>query len=128
VGTGSGILAIAAKLLGAGRVLAVDVDPTALEVAAENAHTNNVEFELGAAGEAIAEPFDVVVANISAQANTGLGGTFAEAVRADGALILSCLLDENVEEVSATMGGAFERTHVELERDWALVEFRRRPG
>jgi ribosomal protein L11 methyltransferase len=128
VGTGSGILSIAAKLLGAGRVLAVDIDPTAAEVAAENARANGVEFEIQAAGRATEEQFDIVVANISAQANIGLAGMFASAVKPRGILILSGLLDENGDDVSDAMEGAFERTGIELERDWALIEFRRRSG
>jgi ribosomal protein L11 methyltransferase len=128
LGTGSGILAIAAKLLGAGRVLAVDIDPTAAEVARENADANGVEVEIRAgSAPARAEQFDLVVANISAQANIGLAPLFEGVVKPGGILILSGLLEENVDEVSGAMASAFERLGVEIERDWALIEFERLP-
>ncbi|MDX2064816.1 MAG: 50S ribosomal protein L11 methyltransferase [Fimbriimonadaceae bacterium] len=50
VGCGSGILAIAAKLLGAARVRAADIDPIAVEVARENAARNGVEIEFAVGG------------------------------------------------------------------------------
>ena len=128
LGTGSGILAIAAKLLGAGRVLAVDIDPTAAEVACENAVANGVEIEIRAgSAPARAEQFDLVVANISAQANIGLAPLFAGVVKPGGVLILSGLLEENVDEVSGAMASPFERVGVETEGDWALLEFERLP-
>jgi ribosomal protein L11 methyltransferase len=128
LGTGSGILAIAAKLLGAGRVLAVDIDPTAAEVARENADANGVEIEIRAgSAPARAEQFDLVVANISAQANIGLAPLFVGVVKPGGVLILSGLLEENVDEVSRAMASPFERVGVETEGDWALLEFERLP-
>jgi ribosomal protein L11 methylase PrmA len=56
VGTGSGILAMAAKLLGAGRVVACDIDPDAAKV---------VPFFVGSVDAVRPDSFDVVVANIS---------------------------------------------------------------
>ena len=65
VGTGSGILAIVSKLLGAGRVLGIDISKDALRACEENAKLNGVEVEtfLGTPSE-IKERFDVVVANL----------------------------------------------------------------
>ncbi len=62
-GTGSGILAIAAKKLGAERVVAIDNDPVALRVARENATTNDVEIEIESALKDQSQ-FDVIVSNI----------------------------------------------------------------
>ena len=68
VGTGSGILAIAASLLGAGHVLAVDIDPDAVRVASENVAHNHVEavvtVQEGDLLKATAETCDICVANI----------------------------------------------------------------
>jgi ribosomal protein L11 methyltransferase len=129
VGTGSGILAIAAALLGAGHVLAVDIDPTAVEVARENCSANGVEVVLRAGAlESRPGQFDVVVANISAPANIALAPLFGASVRPDGILILSGLLEENVAEVSAAVAPLFEPLGVELERDWAALDFVRRGG
>ncbi|MBM7118926.1 50S ribosomal protein L11 methyltransferase [Archangium primigenium] len=68
VGTGTGVLGIAAKKLGAGRVVGTDNDPVSVELARENAEVNatpEVEFS-GKSLDAVQGPFDLVVANILA--------------------------------------------------------------
>jgi ribosomal protein L11 methyltransferase len=128
VGTGSGILSIGAKLLGAGAVHAIDIDPAAAEVARENVQSNGVEVVVSTgtlAPGTLTRTYDIVVANISAAANTALVPVFAEAATPAGVLVLSGLLDENVDGVTAAAAPWFERTHVELDRDWALIEFSR---
>ncbi len=65
VGTGSGILAIGAKLLGAGRVKAIDISPEAVKECRENARRNSVDIEcLQAKPQDLREIFDIVVANL----------------------------------------------------------------
>lgn len=65
VGTGTGILAIAGKKLGAGKVLAIDIDPLAVEECKHNAGENCVQVECMQAKPAdITEAFDLVVANL----------------------------------------------------------------
>ncbi|MFN7065225.1 MAG: 50S ribosomal protein L11 methyltransferase [Aquificaceae bacterium] len=65
VGTGTGILAIACKRLGAGRVLAIDVDPQAVEECLHNREENGVDIEcLRAEPKDIREGFDLLVANL----------------------------------------------------------------
>jgi len=68
VGTGSGVLAIVSRLLGAGRVVGIDISKDALRACEENARLNGVEVEtlLGRPGE-LAGSFDVVVANLELQ-------------------------------------------------------------
>lgn len=68
VGTGSGILAIAARRLGAGEVVAIDIDPVAVRVAQENAAQNNVQIDVRHAtlDQVEQEPADLVIANIIA--------------------------------------------------------------
>ncbi|MFZ5826623.1 MAG: 50S ribosomal protein L11 methyltransferase [Bacillota bacterium] len=68
VGTGSGILAIAARRLGAGEVVAIDIDPVAVRVAGENAAQNQVQIDVRHAtlDQVEEEPADLVIANIIA--------------------------------------------------------------
>ena len=79
VGTGTGILAIAAALLAPGsRVVAIDVDPLAVEVARENLAINNVsnavELQVGQPGDLAAQKFEMVVANLTAEVIIDLSG------------------------------------------------------
>ena len=72
IGSGSGILSIAAVLLGAKDVVGVDIDPVAVKVAKENAALNGVsdkaKYILGNLDEEITDTYDIVVANIVADA------------------------------------------------------------
>lgn len=96
LGTGSGILAIAAARLGARRVLALDTDPQAVAVARENVHRNGVADRVRVARGSLAQAvgrFDVAVVNILAQvliemADQGLARRLAP----DGRLIAAGLL------------------------------------
>jgi ribosomal protein L11 methyltransferase len=123
LGTGSGILAIAGALLGAEMVLAVDNDPQAVAVAAENVRRNGVEGRVRLLHGSLAQAsgrFDLVLVNILAQvivemAEQGLGERLAE----DGRLVLAGLLDTQETEVTAALTRAglvvVERRQVE---DW----------
>jgi len=106
VGTGSGILAIAAALLGATRVIALDIDPVAVGVARENVALNGVEGRvqvvegsLGAAGPlpgADAPRFDVVLANVSSVGISEMAPALARALAPGGTLIASGIGDASV--------------------------------
>ena len=97
LGTGSGILSIAAALLGAGSVLAVDIDEKAVANARENlAHnrigSEQVEVRLGGV-EAVAEgPFDLVLANIQSHVLRPLLAPLRGLLAADGRIAFSGLL------------------------------------
>ena len=100
VGTGSGLLAIAASKLGAGRVAANDVDPVAVDVARENAARNGVRLELAAAPvEAITGAFDVVVANILANTLVELAPALVSRLAPSGVVLLSGILAPQEDEV-----------------------------
>jgi ribosomal protein L11 methyltransferase len=102
VGTGSGLLAIASKKLGAGRVAANDNDPIAVRVARENAEANGVALELTVAPvEEIAGRFDVVVANILANTLVELASSLAAKLAPGGVVLLSGILLPQEEEVRA---------------------------
>jgi ribosomal protein L11 methyltransferase len=97
LGTGSGILAIAANLLGAGRILALDIDPDAVEVACENLALNDMSdlIECGTAPlESLTENFDIILANILAEELVRLASSLAERLHPGGSLILSGILAE----------------------------------
>ncbi|MCH7836760.1 MAG: 50S ribosomal protein L11 methyltransferase [Chloroflexi bacterium] len=131
LGTGSGILAIAAARLGAGRVLALDVDPQAVKAARENAARNGVrdtvEVREGALPEgARGERFDLIVANISGVTIERLAAPFADALRGNGTLIVSGFLEDAVEGLSRLFAEAGLRVErVEAEGVWrALIATR----
>src|SRR5215213_1652776 len=99
VGTGSGVLATAAALLGASVVDGVDIEPVAVRAARDNADRNGVgsiiHIERGSVGDG--EPFqgeyDLVVANIIARILIELASNLAKAVRPGGTLVLGGIID-----------------------------------
>lgn len=133
VGTGSGILAITAVLLGAGRVRAIDIDPIATRVAlenfAENGVTGQIEVSTGVLDESVGAGFDIVVANINRDANTSLAGAFARAAAPGGTLILSGILDDDAERVTkAAEDAGFSLRATNAERDWRQLTLVRLPA
>ena len=101
VGTGSGILAIAAARLGAGRVLAVDNDPMACAAALDNVDVNRAgavvdiqERQVSPDWLAAHHPLDGVAANIESGVLTALLPGFAAALAPGGWLLVSGLLAE----------------------------------
>jgi len=131
VGTGSGILAIAAALLGFDRILAVDNDPEALQVARENLTLNGVMdrivLQLGTVA-AIKSRFDVVVANIQALPLIDMAQSLVESMNDSALLVLSGILLEQKESVQS----AFEREGLKLcmvkdAGEWCLLEFAQSP-
>lgn len=97
LGTGSGILAMAACLLGADRILALDIDPDAVGVARENLALNHLSdrVECGTAPiELLTERFDLIVANILAEELVRLAPCLTSCLLPGGALILSGILAE----------------------------------
>lgn len=110
VGTGSGILARAAALLGAGKVLACDTDPIAVEIA-------RMGF-IGSAGAVATGTADLVVANISPEAIVQLSADLLR-VRKPGGLLLASGFELNeVDQVRAALPTARE---VRYKGNWALV-------
>jgi ribosomal protein L11 methyltransferase len=103
-GCGSGILGIAALRLGAAAATATDIDPQALETAAQNARANGVALAVCApdhlAGVA-GGPFDIVVANILAVPLMVLAPVLAGLLRPGGTLLLSGILERQLEDVVA---------------------------
>ena len=98
-GCGSGILAIAAGLLGAGDVLGVDIDDKAVEAARDNAARNRVTMRVQHSGEPLTETFDLVVANILTNPLCVLAPAIAARVAAGGRIALSGVLESQAGQV-----------------------------
>lgn len=104
VGCGSGILSTAAALLGAERVDALDIDPMAVRATAENAARNGVSAVVRVAKGSLGEewPFEegpsrgyeLVLGNLSSRLIQAMAGQLIEALRTDGVLIASGIIDE----------------------------------
>jgi ribosomal protein L11 methyltransferase len=100
-GCGSGILAIAARKLGAGATLAVDIDPQAVQSTADNAAVNRVELSAMLPDGLPEGSFEVVVANILSNPLKVLAPMLAGRVAPGGHLVLSGVLERQAEEVAA---------------------------
>lgn len=110
VGTGSGILAIASAKLGAGRVLAVDLDPLACRVAAENIMRNDVADKVqvlqGNLLELVEDSADLVVSNIIASVIAGFAPDASRALAPGGKFIASGIIRERAVEVRTAVAAA----------------------
>jgi ribosomal protein L11 methyltransferase len=100
-GCGSGILAIAAAMLGAGRVAGIDIDAQALAASRANALANGVTVAFGLPEALAAQTFDVVVANILANPLELLAPLLARRVQVGGRVVLSGILEAQSERVAA---------------------------
>jgi ribosomal protein L11 methyltransferase len=100
-GCGSGILAIAARKLGAGATLAVDIDPQAVQSTADNAAVNRVELSAMLPDGLPEGSFQVVMANILSNPLKVLAPMLAGRVAPGGHLVLSGVLERQAEEVAA---------------------------
>lgn len=123
-GCGSGILAIAALLLGAERVVGTDIDPQALEASRDNARRNQLADErlpLYLPADMPAEPTDVLVANILAGPLVSLAPQLTSLVRPGGRIALSGILAEQTGEILAAYRDAFELDPVADKDGWIRV-------
>lgn len=129
-GCGSGILAIAAKLLGAQTVWAIDYDPQALDSTRENTLRNQLSLEtiLTYLPDELPSPppqAGLVMANILAEPLIALAPHIATLCAPGGSLILSGLLSSQIESVCAAYQGLFEFEPPIIEEDWVLLSGKR---
>ncbi len=135
VGTGSGILAVAAALLGARRVTALDIDPVAVCVAKDNARANRVDAVLDIRYGSLADvrspalaPADWAVANLTADVLVGLAPELGRAVAPGGVLVASGVVATAQAEVQAALAAAGMPVCRSTWRDgWAALWAVRRP-
>jgi ribosomal protein L11 methyltransferase len=126
-GCGSGILAIAAGKLGAGRVAGTDIDPQALRAAADNARANGVDVALVAPDALPDRTYDIVVANILTNPLRVLAPALAMRVREGGLIALAGLLDTQAAQVAEAYTRWFNIAPWRTADGWSLLAGVRRP-
>lgn len=128
VGTGSGVLAIAAALLGANPVVAVDNDPLATEATESNARANGVDVRvlLGTAAD-VEGTFDVVVANLDTATITAVAGDLAARLAPHGTLIASGVSVPREQEGTAVLEAAGLSVWARPGSEWVLFSARHQP-
>ena len=129
-GCGSGILAIAALLLGARSAVGVDLDPQALEATIENARRNHIpagKLSVFLPGDEPDEQADVVLANILAGPLTQLAGKLAGLTRTGGSIALSGILAEQADDIVQTYKQWFTMDGPITVDGWAMLAGKRRP-
>lgn len=128
-GCGSGILAIAALLLGAERAVGTDIDPQALEASRDNASRNGIEparLPVYLPADLPQRQADVLVANILAGPLVSLAPQLTDLVRPGGLLALSGILAEQAEEVRAAYSAHFDLDPTAEREGWIRISGRRR--
>lgn len=112
VGCGSGILGIAAVMLGAESAYGVDIDETAVRTANENAAVNHVEGRFRAVAgdlvDKVTEKYDIVVANIVADAIIALSASVGSFMTDEAVYIVSGIIDTRADDVKNAVKDAFE--------------------
>jgi len=124
VGCGSGILTVAARLLGAGRALGVDIDPMAVETARENAARNGLscEFSQSDLARGVEGQFDVVVSNIVADAIIALSGQIKSRLQPGGVWVSAGIIDTREGDVlEALSSNGFRLLERREEEGWVCL-------
>jgi ribosomal protein L11 methyltransferase len=129
LGTGSGILAIAAARLGTGKVLAIDDDPDAVANARLNVVRNGVSKQvtcaLVEASALTVDPVPLVLANLLTLAHQHLAATYRRLLMPGGTLILGGILESEVDSVAQTLRRhGFDRRLVVTRQEWATLALR----
>ena len=130
VGTGSGILAIGAALLGAGHVLAVDIDPDAVKVAVENVANNHVQdivsVQQGNLLEKVDAVCDICVANIISDIIISFAAPLMSHIRPGGLFICSGIVSLRGDEVAqALLDAGYEILQRYTRGEWTAFLSRR---
>lgn len=128
VGTGSGVLALAMKLMGTERVVAIDVDETALDNARDNAEFNRLPRAIRFSAIPLASVrgrFDLITANILSTVLIEMAPELAHRLAAGGRLILGGVLSREAPEVSRRFRKLLAPAAVKHSRGWATLVFAR---
>lgn len=129
VGTGSGILAIVSAKIGAGRILACDIDEVAVRVAKENATINGVEEKINIFGGVIEDysgpKFDIVIANIIANVIIQIAPYVLRNLKQKGLFIASGIIRDRREEVLERYQSlGFELVDIQELGEWVAIVLR----
>jgi ribosomal protein L11 methyltransferase len=128
-GCGSGILAIAALLLGASAATGNDIDPQALTASRDNAQRNGIadaSFELLLGAPTTTKQVDVVVANILAGPLVALSDGIAALCKPGGQLALSGILDTQAKEIIECYSQWFDLDPPTVTEEWVCISGRKR--
>ncbi|MCR5480058.1 MAG: 50S ribosomal protein L11 methyltransferase [Ruminococcus sp.] len=135
LGCGSGILSIAAILLGAQKATAVDIDENSVKIATENAQKNNIPsgsytalagniITDKALAEKIGTGYDIVCANIVADVLIAMSGLFAGFLKKGGKLVVSGIIEPRRDEVlEKIQASGFELVQTRQKDDWVAASF-----
>ncbi|MBR6548605.1 MAG: 50S ribosomal protein L11 methyltransferase [Clostridia bacterium] len=128
VGCGSGILSIAALLLGAKKAIGVDIDELAVKTAVENAAANEVSDRFvgvwGDLTEKVEGKFQVVCANIVADIIIMLNENIRDFMYEDTLYLMSGIIDTREQDVLENLQGKFEILEIRRERGWTAIAAR----
>ncbi|CAB0151783.1 Ribosomal protein L11 methyltransferase [Pseudidiomarina piscicola] len=122
-GCGSGILAIAALLLGAERAIGIDIDQQALIASRENAERNGVadKLEVYLPSNQPSLAADIVLANVLAGPLQELADVIQAYVGENGHLVMSGILPRQIEQVQAAYTPTFEFSEPQQQDDWVML-------
>ena len=123
-GCGSGILAVAAAMLGAKSVRAVDIDPQAIKATRHNADANNVSSIIDTGLPAMLETTtacEVILANILCEPLLQLAPRFASLMGLGGTLVMSGVLVEQIDSIRLGYNEWFNFDQIESQDEWALL-------
>jgi ribosomal protein L11 methyltransferase len=130
VGTGTGILGISCAKLGAERVICVDIDKKAAEIARENAAINHVEDKVAIINRdvtTIHEPFDLIVANLTAKILMRLRTHLMSLIENDGYLVISGIIDQNKSDIELHfLTAGFVLHNIITEKEWVCYIFQKK--
>ena len=125
MGCGSGILSVAALLLGAKSAVGVDIDPLAVKTAVENANTNGVGEKFtgicGNLAEKVTGKFQVVAANIVADIVILLSKDAPRCLEKDSVYLISGIIDTREQDVLDAIGGTFQVLERREEKGWIAM-------
>jgi ribosomal protein L11 methyltransferase len=124
-GCGSGILAIAAKMLGASSVTGIDIDEQAVQATADNAVANHTEINAHLPEGLVDGLFDVVLANILSNPLKVLAPMLSTRVRSGGCLVLSGVLERQALEVAQAYAPWLPMTVWQARDGWVCLAGRK---
>ena len=130
VGCGSGILGIATLLLGAKEAVGVDIDDVAVRTAIENAELNGVADKFtaicGSFTEKVEGKYDIVLANIVADAIMFLSEGVQDFMKDDAVYVMSGIIDTRADEVKQSVSRYFDIIEEHLQGGWACFAAKRK--
>ncbi len=123
VGSGSGVLAIAADLLGAADAEGLDIDPDTVPVAAANAVLNlsRAHFSVGTLRNEV-EPADLIVANLFAELHAELAPAYFAALKPGGSLFATGILAEREQIARDALNALFSDLETQTKGEWVLFK------